>query len=105
MALIRGKLAFKAINKSDNSFDLKGMIGPSFFNTGESVVMINNQEVLPGESFSIDLSGIVMEGTVNIEFVLEAGKNNLLMINYVHYVGPFTNPATGLPIEQSVSNC
>lgn len=92
MSLFKGRLGTKIVDITNNSYELDGMIGPTFYNIGETTVKINQLDVLPGESYPVELPNMVNVGTINIQFLDEPGKRNLVLINYAVYMGPFVEP-------------
>ena len=80
---IEGKLINKVITSSDNDYSLKGMINPTFQNTGETAVLIDGRKVLAGESFSINAPNVILQNKISIVFESEADKANILHVGYV----------------------
>jgi hypothetical protein len=95
--LFRTKLKYQFIDIDELNFSLEGLMSPTFYNDGETSVLINYQEVLPGETFSIEVPNGVFEGNCRIQFKSEAGKVNRLVLNSATYLGKYLNEENGLP--------
>lgn len=104
--LFRTQLNTMFIETDELSFPMNGFISPSFYNDGETSVLINHQEVLPGESFSIEVPGGVFEGKCRIQFKSEVGKVDRLVLNAAIYIGKYIiNDETGQAYNVTGESC
>ncbi|EAR15434.1 hypothetical protein [Robiginitalea biformata] len=96
MSLFVGNVASRIVYTSQNSFKVDGgMLAPTFYNEGQTAVLINDLEVLPGESYAVDVPNVVIQSPFSIKFKSEAGKTDRVRISYVTVSGPLVNPLTG----------
>lgn len=80
---VNGQLINKTIVSSDNNYSLDGMINPTFQNTGETAVLIDGRNVLPGESFAVNAPNVILTNSISIVFESEPEKANILHVGYV----------------------
>jgi hypothetical protein len=83
MCLNKGVLRTKLITKNSPSFDLDGMINPTFTNVGTSSVNIDEELIATGESFKIDAPGILLSGNIAINFLSSDPSQRMLVLRYV----------------------
>ncbi|WP_291866651.1 hypothetical protein [Maribacter sp.] len=101
MSLLKVLLTTLILTETDNSYSLNGMMNPHFFNEGKSTVVINHQEVLPGDIYPVQFEGMVLSGTINIKFKDEIDiatgeqKLNKLVLNYGMVVGEIDTSTEG----------
>ena len=67
MKVLKGYTDYKIIGEDSHQFPAKGMLGPSFFNQGNTIAMVNGDEVYPGEHFTTP-ENVIQDGTFNISF-------------------------------------
>lgn len=103
--LFRTQLKTEFLDIDELNYPMDGLISPTFYNDGETSVLINHQEVLPGESFSIEVPNGVFEGKCRIQFKNEAGKVNRLVLNASIYLGKYLDEGTGMPWNQEEQSC
>lgn len=70
----------KTITKDDNSFDLQGMINPTFQNEGTADVVILGNKLEQGDSFPLNTNGEELTGSLTITFGLIGDQK--LICNY-----------------------
>jgi hypothetical protein len=58
----------KTLTSDDNSFDIEGMINPTFQNLGAADVVILGNKLAQDESFPMNTSGEELTGSVTITF-------------------------------------
>lgn len=70
----------KIITKDDNSFDIEGMINPTFQNVGAADVTILGNKLAQDESFPMNTSGEELAGNLTVTFGSTGDKK--LICNY-----------------------
>ncbi len=70
----------KIVTKDDNSFDIQGMINPTFQNLGSADVVILGNKLAQDESFPMNTNGEELAGSVTITFIGNGDKK--LICNY-----------------------
>lgn len=88
---INGKLVNTVLTDSHNDFPLKGMINPTFQNTGEASVLIDGREIKTGESYAINAPNVILTNNVSIIFENDPAKTKVVHVGYVE---------TSITIEQ-----
>lgn len=83
MCLVKGTLQKRFIVSNDPNFPLDEMVNPTFTNVGASSVYIDEELILSGESFKIDAPGVVLSGTIAIQFVSQIKSERRLAVRYV----------------------
>lgn len=69
----------KIVTKDDNSFDIEGMINPTFQNLGSADVVVLGNKLAQDESLPMNTNGEELAGSVTITF----GKGDKKLIcNY-----------------------
>ena len=58
----------KTVTKDDNSFNIEGMINPTFQNLGVADVVILGNKIATDESFPMNTNGEELTGSVTITF-------------------------------------
>ena len=69
----------KIVTEDDNSFDIEGMINPTFQNLGTANVIILGNKLAQDESFPMNTNGEELTGNVTITF---QGSDKKLICNY-----------------------
>jgi len=100
MSLYEVNFGTKILLDDDNQFPVDGFMNPHFHNDGETTVVIQDQKIIAGESYQVQLPGCVLKGNFNIKFKKEAGKQNRVTVNYGMVVGLYSNPMTGQIITE-----
>tara|TARA_R110002051_G_scaffold257868_1_gene316904 strand:+ start:28879 stop:29214 length:336 start_codon:yes stop_codon:yes gene_type:complete len=102
MSLYEVRFVTRILNQTDNSFPVDGFMNPSFYNDGTTVVVINTQEVAPGDSYHVEFPNCVLKGNFNIKFKDESGGINKVVLNHGMVMGPYTNPMSGAVLSEGV---
>ena len=73
----------ETLRGEDPQFDVTDMVGPTFTNQGDTIAVINNEDVYPGESWAAP-DNIVQRGKFTVGFRPSANpqpadKNRLLV--------------------------
>lgn len=77
----QGSLLNRIITKNDAAFSLEGMIAPTFQNEGSGYVLIGGRKINPGESYVVNVPGVILSNKISIEF--ERGTERRLYVAYV----------------------
>ena len=92
MFLVEGFTTFKYLWEEDPSFDASGMLGVTFSNKGQTIAVVNDEEVYPGENFVTPIN-VVQTGKFSIRFRPgenpQPGDKNRLMVKYTEVTGTF----------------
>lgn len=80
---IEGQLVNTVITDSQNDFPLKGMINPTFQNSGEASVLIDGRKIEAGESYAINAPNVILTNNVSIIFENDSTKARILHLGYV----------------------
>lgn len=80
---IEGQLTNTIITESQNEFPLKGMICPTFQNTGDAFVLIDGIKVASGESYAINAPCVILTNSISVVFENDPLKSRILHIGYV----------------------
>lgn len=86
--MLRANLGYKHITEDEDNFSLDGMIEPTFYNFGTTDVFVLHSRIKPGESFLAGVSGMVMNGTIPIDF---KGSDKSGRDLKVYYGSPISN--------------
>ena len=77
--MLKATLGSKKIVTDTPDFSLDNMVEPTFFNFGANTVYIEGSPVRPGDRFDAGVSGMVMQGPIEIRFEgSENEKRNLM---------------------------
>lgn len=79
---LKGSLRSQLITDSENEFSLEGFINPTFTNVGDSPVMVDGETLAKGESFKVDLPGVILTGTISINFTSPVKTERQLSVRY-----------------------
>jgi len=92
MLLPKGETTYDYLREPDPQFDANDMLGVTFTNKGESIALINEEEVYPDEHFTTP-ENVVQTGKFNIQFkprenALPTDKNRV-MVKYTKITGVY----------------
>ncbi len=83
MCIEKGQLRNVLINKSDSNYPLAGMISPTFQNEGTASVIIDGRKLDQGDSFSINVPGVMLTNSIAITFEQDNTKTRKLYVGFV----------------------
>ena len=90
MRIAKGHTDFKIIKHDTPQFDVEGMLHPIFYNQGNTIAIINGDEVYPDETFSTP-EMVIQEGTFSISFKVpdnfKGNRNNKVKVNFTKITG------------------
>lgn len=86
----KGYTTYKYLLRPDPQFDADGMLGVTFTNVGDSIALINEEEVWPGESF-VTPETVVQTGKFNVDFKARQNADptdkDRVMVKYTKITG------------------
>ncbi len=92
MILPTGQIRRRSINNPQLAFEVDGMVNLTIYNTGQTILLVNQQKVYPDEHWTAG-EGIVLKGTVEIDFIPrenpDPNDKNKAVANFIQLVGVF----------------
>ncbi|WNM19275.1 hypothetical protein [Flavobacterium capsici] len=83
MFFVPGDMVNELVTNSINNFSMKGKCNPTFQNQGTQNVYVNGMLLEPGDSFPVNVPGVVLQNEIKITFGNDSTKQNILYIGYV----------------------
>lgn len=85
MCINTGILVHKVISQNYENYPLLNMISPSFQNQGDATVYVHGRALAKGDSFTVNVPGIVLQNDIAITFENDISKSRVL---HLHFVQP-----------------
>ncbi|MEM1339831.1 MAG: hypothetical protein AAGF96_18870 [Bacteroidota bacterium] len=92
MILPTGQIRRSSINNPELAFEVEGMVNLTIYNSGQTILLVNQQEIYPGEYWTAG-EGIVLKGTIEVNFQPrnnpDPNDRNKAVANFIKLVGVY----------------